>query len=74
MAFITISGFPSAGKSTFVQKLTDDFRARLADPEYAGPSFDIAVVQDDLGHEGRQIYAGSSLFLFLSFSSCLSVH
>lgn len=58
MALITVSGFPSAGKSTFVSRLKASFEARLQDPQYAGPSLDVKAIEDDLGHLGRESYAG----------------
>jgi hypothetical protein len=57
MAFVTISGFPSSGKSTFVAKLQADFERRIA----ASPSpcnLSVTVVGDELGLVGREVYSG----------------
>lgn len=61
MAFVALSGFPSSGKTTVVDKLVLDFQARMAQESYAGPQLEIVIIRDDLGPEGRDTYLGESL-------------
>lgn len=58
MALITIVGFPCSGKSRRAKQLAEDFRKRLADPEYAGPKLQVVVVDDESSHVPRSSYDG----------------
>lgn len=59
MALITVSGFPSAGKTRFAERLMASFEERLRDPTYHGPALELVRIEDDLGHLGREAYSGA---------------
>jgi hypothetical protein len=64
MALITVSGFPSAGKTRFAERLTVSFEERLRDPAYGGPALELVRIEDDLGHLGREAYSGAPASCF----------
>ncbi|KAI5991314.1 chromatin associated protein KTI12 [Pisolithus orientalis] len=47
-ALITISGYPSSGKSQRAAQIKRHIEARLEDPSYVGPSLSVAVLDDTL--------------------------
>ncbi|KAI0645570.1 chromatin associated protein KTI12 [Trametes meyenii] len=47
MAFITLSGYPSSGKSRRAEQLRLHLESRLREPSYAGPNLKVVVVSDD---------------------------
>ncbi|KAI5997639.1 chromatin associated protein KTI12 [Pisolithus orientalis] len=59
MALITISGYPSSGKSQRAAQIKRHFEARLADPSYTGPSLSIVVLDDDTLNIDRSSYNDS---------------
>ncbi|BEJ02508.1 hypothetical protein CcaverHIS631_0703030 [Cutaneotrichosporon cavernicola] len=59
MALVTISGFPSSGKSTRARQLHDYLQERIAAPDYDGPKFDVVVVDDTGCHVSRSAYDDS---------------
>ncbi|ORY34343.1 chromatin associated protein KTI12 [Naematelia encephala] len=59
MALITITGFPCSGKSTRAAQLKSNFEARLADPDYTGPSLKVVIVNDESSHVSRSVYDDS---------------
>ncbi|KAL7410596.1 chromatin associated protein KTI12 [Mrakia frigida] len=61
MAFVVLSGCPSSGKTTLALKLRQDFLARMADESYTGPSWEVVIVEDDIGVLGRTVYSESRL-------------
>lgn len=67
MALVTIVGFPSSGKSRLAASLAEDFRSRLAEPQYSGPELNVAVVDDDSCHVSRSAYDSESL-LFININ------
>ncbi|PCH36115.1 chromatin associated protein KTI12 [Wolfiporia cocos MD-104 SS10] len=56
MALITVSGYPSSGKSRRAEQLKTHLEARLRDPGYAGPNLKVSVVSDDVLNIDRQVY------------------
>ena len=58
MALITITGYPSSGKSKRAQQLREYLESRLADPEYHGPTLKVAVLSDDNLNLSRSVYDG----------------
>lgn len=56
MALITIAGFPCSGKSTRALELRDDFKERLAAPDYTGPQLRVVVIDDESNHVERSVY------------------
>jgi protein KTI12 len=58
MALITLSGFPSSGKTRRAQQLKAFFDTRLSDPTYAGPALSVAVLSDDALSTPRSVYDG----------------
>lgn len=58
MALITITGYPSSGKSKRAQQLKGYLEARLAGSEYHGPSLKVVVLSDDSLNLARSIYDG----------------
>ncbi|KAI6139530.1 chromatin associated protein KTI12 [Pisolithus tinctorius] len=59
MALITISGYPSSGKSQRAAQIKRHFEARLADPFYTGPSLSVVVLDDDTLNINRSSYNDS---------------
>ncbi|KIO04202.1 hypothetical protein M404DRAFT_143643 [Pisolithus tinctorius Marx 270] len=59
MALITISGYPSSGKSQRAAQIKRHFEARLADPFYTGPSLSVVVLDDDTLNIDRSSYNDS---------------
>lgn len=58
MAFITVSGFPSSGKSRRATQLYEFLSSKIQSPCYEGPFRTIEVISDDsLGLE-RSVYDG----------------
>ncbi|CAG8635980.1 22_t:CDS:2, partial [Acaulospora colombiana] len=47
MALITISGYPSSGKSRRALQIKDDFEERIKSPSYSGPINKVMVISDD---------------------------
>ncbi|KAI0769751.1 chromatin associated protein KTI12 [Trametes elegans] len=56
MAFITISGYPSSGKTRRAEQLRAHFETRLQDPSYEGPKLKVVVVSDDSLNISRSVY------------------
>ncbi|KAI0675171.1 chromatin associated protein KTI12 [Trametes maxima] len=57
MAFITLSGYPSSGKSRRAEQLRIRLESRLQDPSYEGPNFKVVVVSDDSLNIPRSVYS-----------------
>ncbi|PVF99403.1 chromatin associated protein KTI12 [Serendipita vermifera] len=47
MALITISGYPSSGKSRRAAQIKDDFEERIKSPSYSGPINKVMIISDD---------------------------
>ena len=58
MAFITITGYPSSGKTRRAEQLRAHLEARLQDPAYEGPKLKVVVVSDDNLNISRTVYSG----------------
>jgi protein KTI12 len=58
MALITISGYPSSGKTRRVNELKAYFEQALASSEYSGPKLKIVVISDDSLNIKRDVYNG----------------
>ena len=56
MALITISGYPSSGKTRRAEQIKLDLERRLADPSYAGPKLKVVIVSDDTLNLSRDAY------------------
>ncbi|OBZ70656.1 Protein kti12 [Grifola frondosa] len=56
MALITISGYPSSGKTRRAQQLRDDLEARLQDSNYTGPKLKVSIISDDTLSIPRDVY------------------
>lgn len=61
MALITITGYPSSGKSRRVQQLRDHLENKLVDPGYHGPTLKVVVLSDDGLNLARSVYDGICL-------------
>ncbi|KAI5983069.1 chromatin associated protein KTI12 [Pisolithus albus] len=59
MALITISGYPSSGKSRRAAQLKRHLESRLADPSYTGPSLSVVLLSDDTLNIDRSSYNDS---------------
>ncbi|KAI8972242.1 chromatin associated protein KTI12 [Trametes punicea] len=56
MAFITITGYPSSGKTRRAEQLCAHLESRLQDSSYAGPKLKVVVVSDDGLNIPRTVY------------------
>lgn len=59
MALITISGYPSSGKSRRAYQIKSHLESRLQDPSYEGPKLKVVVISDESLHISRSAYNGS---------------
>ncbi|KAI6103519.1 chromatin associated protein KTI12 [Pisolithus sp. B1] len=59
MAFITVSGYPSSGKSQRAAQLGRHLESRLADPSYTGPSLSVVLLSDGTLNIDRSSYNDS---------------
>ncbi|EGN99747.1 hypothetical protein SERLA73DRAFT_52613 [Serpula lacrymans var. lacrymans S7.3] len=59
MALITISGFPSCGKSKRAEQIKSHLEARLNDASYTGPSLKVSILSDDILNIDRNAYNDS---------------
>ncbi|KIK19612.1 hypothetical protein PISMIDRAFT_658945 [Pisolithus microcarpus 441] len=59
MALITISGYPSSGKSQRAAQLKRHLESRLADPSYTGPTLSVVLLSDDTLNIDRSSYNDS---------------
>jgi protein KTI12 len=67
MALITITGYPSSGKSSRAQQLKLYLESRIADPSYDGPTLKVSVVSDDSLNISRDVYNGVLVSPFVLF-------
>jgi len=58
MALITISGYPSSGKSRRASQIKAHLETRLTDQNYNGPKLKVSVISDDTLGIGREAYGG----------------
>jgi len=59
MALITISGYPSSGKSHRASQIKSHLETRLANPNYQGPRFNVSLLSDDTLNISRDAYNDS---------------
>ncbi|KIO07320.1 hypothetical protein M404DRAFT_941220 [Pisolithus tinctorius Marx 270] len=59
MALITVSGYPSSGKSQRAAQIKQHIEARLEDPSYVGPSLSVVVLDDGTLNIDRSSYNDS---------------
>ncbi|KDQ55858.1 hypothetical protein JAAARDRAFT_79772 [Jaapia argillacea MUCL 33604] len=59
MAFITISGYPSSGKSKRAEQIKAALEQRLQDPSYTGPKLKVSILSDDTLNLDRAVYDSS---------------
>lgn len=59
MALITISGYPSSGKSHRASQLKTDLERRLSDSSYTGPKLRVTLISDDTLTLPRTVYDDS---------------
>jgi protein KTI12 len=60
MALITLSGYPSSGKSKRALQIKEDFEERIKDPSYSGPISKVIIISDDSLGLSRDGYNGQS--------------
>ena len=60
MALVTISGYPSSGKSRRAEQLRVHLENRFQDSSYEGPRLKVVVISDDSLNISRDVY--SSMF------------
>ena len=58
MALVTISGFPSSGKSTRAAQIKQFLEDKLGQPDYDGPALTVHVLDDDSLNLDRSVYNG----------------
>ena len=58
MALVTITGYPSSGKSRRAAQLKSHLENRLQDPNYAGPKLKVQIISDDDLNLERKVYNG----------------
>lgn len=59
MALITLSGYPSSGKTKRAHQLKTDLERRLREPSYAGPNMKVVLLSDDTLNVDRNAYDDS---------------
>jgi protein KTI12 len=59
MALITISGYPSSGKSRRASQIKSHLETCLADPAYEGPQLKVILISDDTLNISRDAYNDS---------------
>lgn len=58
MALITISGYPSSGKTTRANQIFNFLQIKLQNPEYQGPNLKVVLLSDDSLDIPRAAYNG----------------
>ncbi|KIK03501.1 hypothetical protein K443DRAFT_676680 [Laccaria amethystina LaAM-08-1] len=61
MALITISGYPSSGKTTRANQIFNFLQIKLQNPEYQGPNLKVVLLSDDSLDIPRAAYDDSKL-------------
>ncbi|KAH9935713.1 chromatin associated protein KTI12 [Fomitopsis serialis] len=61
MALITISGFPSSGKSRRAHQIKAQLESRIQDPSYPGPRLKVSIISDDDLNVDRSVYGDGRL-------------
>lgn len=73
MALITLSGYPSSGKTRRAQQIKDFLETRLQNKEYDGPKFKVVILSDDGLNLDRSAYDGPSTPLTYDCPETLTV-
>lgn len=58
MALVTVSGFPTSGKTRRSQELKAYFEGKIRDAAYSGPITSVVIVDDESVHVKRDSYDG----------------
>jgi protein KTI12 len=58
MALITITGYPSSGKTRRALQIQSHLQTRLQDPNYGGPKLNVTLLSDDVLNIDRSAYNG----------------
>ena len=58
MALITLTGYPSSGKTRRAEQLKAVLEARIQDPSYAGPQLKVTILSDEALNLERVVYKG----------------
>ncbi|KAH9839280.1 chromatin associated protein KTI12 [Rhodofomes roseus] len=61
MALITISGFPSSGKSRRAHQIKAHLESRMQEPSYSGPRLKVSIISDDELNIDRSVYGDGRL-------------
>lgn len=64
MALVTITGYPSSGKSRRALQLKTHLESRLQDPNYAGPKLKVQIITDDELNLDRNVYSGMFIIFY----------
>ena len=72
MALITITGYPSSGKTRRATQLKDHLEKRLQDPGYTGPKLKVQIISDDELNLDRNVYNGVFHWIVLSITGSKS--
>lgn len=60
MALITMSGYPSSGKSRRALQIKAHLESRIQDSSYLGPRLKVSIISDDDLSIDRRVYGGTS--------------
>lgn len=58
MALVTITGYPSSGKSRRASQLKTHLQDRIQDPNFTGPKYKVRIISDDELNLDRNVYSG----------------
>jgi protein KTI12 len=58
MALVTVSGFPSSGKSRRALQLKEQLENHIQDDAYQGPLSKVVILSDDTLNLARNVYDG----------------
>ena len=61
MAFVVLSGCPSAGKTRLAHLLQHEFQRRIGQDDYQGHANEVMIIEDDIGQLGRTVYSGEPI-------------
>jgi hypothetical protein len=73
MALITISGYPSSGKTTRALQIKADLEKRLQDPTYSGPQLKVTLLSDDILNIDRSVYDGKRFYWLIHLAGQITL-
>jgi hypothetical protein len=73
MALVTITGYPSSGKSTRASQIKAYLDTKLAADEYDGPKLTVEILSDDGLNLPRSAYNGARLAALASWPSVVTI-